>query len=170
MNFHFIWVKSSQMWTEDRFAFFHRIRSVLLNILYLLPVVARIKDAGKVEGIIQSLLILSIVGSIALKTTIQIYHTKLIQAANKVILLNQKLGKTTINLSIRLEFNSSSLIFYPNINPKAAGRSESMDLRTSWQRVWFWVEHVPPCAWTSSIHRVLSMSAIGKGLLPTLCF
>jgi len=47
-------------------------KSVILNILHVPLVLSRIKDAGKIEGIIHSLIIF-LVGSITLKMTILLY-------------------------------------------------------------------------------------------------
>jgi len=70
--------------------------TVVLNILYFPVLVASIKGAGKIEGIIHSFLIAALLGCITAKMTIQIYHTELIQLANNLILLNRKLGKTNL--------------------------------------------------------------------------
>jgi len=67
--------------------------SVFLNILHLPLVISRIKEAGKIEGTIHSYLILLVAGGITLKMTILLYHSELIQVANNIVLLNQKIAK-----------------------------------------------------------------------------
>jgi len=69
---------------------------VLLNILYVPLVIGRIKEAGKIEGIIHSFLILASGGSIAFKMTILLYHSELIQVGNNVVQLCRELGKMNL--------------------------------------------------------------------------
>jgi len=65
----------------------------ILNILYLPFVASRIKESGKIEGVVLSCLFLASVAALILKMTILMYHSELIQVANNAVLLNGKLGK-----------------------------------------------------------------------------
>jgi len=69
--------------------------SIFLNILHLPLVIRLIKETGKIEGIIHSLLITVLVGSNTVKLTILLYHSELVQVANNVVVLSRKLGKNT---------------------------------------------------------------------------
>jgi len=69
--------------------------SVFLNILHLPLVTRRIKETGKIEGIIHSILITALVGSVTAKLTILLYHSELVQVANNVVVLSRKIGKST---------------------------------------------------------------------------
>jgi len=70
--------------------------SVLLNILYVPLVVCRIKEAGKIEGIIHSLLVILSGACIAFKMTILMYHSELIQVVNNVVQLCRETGKMNL--------------------------------------------------------------------------
>jgi len=71
--------------------------TVLLYTLHVLLVIRGITIARKIEGIIDSFLILGLLSGIAAKITIQLYHSELIQVINNILLLNRKLGKTNLN-------------------------------------------------------------------------
>jgi len=72
--------------------------SIILNILYLPLVVYRIRESGRIEGMIHSFLILGTLAALTGKITILKYHSELIQIVNNVLLLNRKLGKTKLRL------------------------------------------------------------------------
>jgi len=71
--------------------------TVVLNILYIPLVMARIKEAGKVEGVIHSLLLVFFVGCISSKLTILKYHSELIEVVRNVVLFGPKIGKNNFN-------------------------------------------------------------------------
>jgi len=71
--------------------------TVVLNILYLPLLTVRIKEAGRIEGIIHSFLFNISVGGIISKMTILFYHSELIQVVNNVVLLNRKIGTLKLN-------------------------------------------------------------------------
>jgi len=68
--------------------------SVILNMLYLPLIAYRIKESGKIEGVVHSFLILISLVALALKLTILFYHSELVQVVNNILLLNPKLGNT----------------------------------------------------------------------------
>jgi len=78
--------------------------SVVLNILYVPLVIRRIMEDGKIEGVINSLLISFFAGSITVKMTILMYHSELIQIVNSVLLLGPKLGNMNLSCKSIPEF------------------------------------------------------------------